>query len=192
MTRTPKIATVSAAVLALALTACSDGSETPDPTGSSSSETTSSSSPAAEPKDRSKQVFNSYTPPEIAASASGTMNAEYSSLPTAEVTFDVISVEATPDATILHYQLTSGEDVLTGTVAENWYRQPSLRVPGTHVRMQTLTASVPDLICVCTALQSMADQPEPQEVVYPPLPKDVDEIDVILQDLGPVTVPVTR
>lgn len=135
MTRTPTIAAVSAAVLALALTACTDDSDTPDPTGSSSSETTTSGSPSAEPKDRSKQVFNSYTPPEIAASTSGTMNSEYSSLPTAEVTFDAISVEATPDATILHYQLTPDEYALTGTNAEAWHRQPSLRVPGTHVRI---------------------------------------------------------
>lgn len=199
MTRTRTVAvSAAAAVLALTLSACSDDAESPDqPT--TSGEPTSSQSSTAEPKDRSKQVFDAYTPREdVLASTSGKVDIGAASLPPKEVTFEVTGLRATADATILRYQLTADESTMFGVTGEHWSQQPSLRVPGTNVRTQTLTASLPEYkdkrsdVCVCTALYNALTTPQPQEVVYPALPEDVTEIDVIFDDLDPVTVPVTR
>ena len=102
------------------------------------------------------------------------------------------------DSTILHYHLVSDSTTKFGMRGEFWPQQPALRVPGTDVRTQPITATLPggqgpaQEACVCTAVRDAFPEAQPQEVVYPPLSEDVDEIDVIFNDLDPVTVPVTR
>lgn len=199
-TRTRAVAvSATAATLALALTACSGDSEPDSTTPGSSETTTSQSSTAAPTKDRSKQVFDAYTPrQEVLGSTTGKVPTNNTSRPNTKVTFEVLAVEATADSTILRYQLTAEESEMLGIDGADWSYQPMLRVPGTHTREQSLTAALPEydgqksVVCVCTALTEVLPTPQPQEVVYPALPKDVQKIDVILDELDPVTVPVTR
>ncbi len=197
--RTSRKITVVAAVLALGgLTACSD--ESTSPSGGTSS---SSASPTAASKDRSEEVFSAYTPTKVIGSTSGTVNLGVGGgnpdVGGEKVTFEVTGVTATAESTILHYQLVADMKVDFRIRGEFWSQQPSLRVPGADSSMQSVTAALPgadgkdDLeVCACTAIYSAAEEPRPQSVVYPPLPKDVSEVEVILQALDPVTVPVTR
>ena len=200
MTRVKALTAIaSAAALALALSACTDGSDTnpSDPT-SSSGEPTTSRTATIEPKDRSQQVFDAYTPDKVIGSTSGKIRGFNSNRPSEDVTFEVLSVEATSDATILRFQLTATDSPLLHRTGADWTFQPTLRPPGAKVRTQTLTAALPKYdersydVCVCTSVYGAGSTPQPQEVVYPPLPTDVTEVDVILDELDPVTVPVSR
>lgn len=201
MTRTRTLAAATAAgLLALTLSACSDDSDTPGPTGSSSSGTTTSSSPAAKPKDRSKQIFDAYVPrEEVLAATSGDITIGVGTV--APVKFAVTSVRATSDSTILRYELssTSGQDELLGMRAQFWYDMPTLKVPGSDKKLQSVTASLPEgkrqeaqERCVCTSTDRFAPDPRPQMVMYPPLPEDATEVTITLDSLDPVTVPVKR
>lgn len=112
--KTPLVA-MTAAVLALTLSACSDEPDNPDQTTTTSSESTASQSPAPQPKDRSKQVFDAYTDQtKVLASTSGKVKSGPPGLPPQPVTFEVTGLEATADATILEYQLTADESTQLG------------------------------------------------------------------------------
>lgn len=202
MTRTVAVG-ATAAVLALALTACSDdtgdgSTETSSSTNSSSSSTTANSTP----QDRSTQVFDAYTPrDEVLATTSGNITIGVSSTNVAPVKFAVTSVRATSDSTILRYELssTSGEDELLGMSGRFWYDMPTLQTPGSDKKLQSVTASLPEgkfqgaqERCVCTSTDRFAPDPRPQMVMYPPLPKDATEVTITLDSLDPVTVPVSR
>ncbi|WEV77345.1 hypothetical protein O9K63_12185 [Janibacter cremeus] len=205
MTRSTKLATVTtAALLALALSACSGDSDTPEGSSSSSGTASSPSSETtdAATEDRSAEVFDSYEEAKVVGSTSGKVNLGVGGTDPQvggeEVTFEVTGVTASEGATTLHYQLLADEEVAFRVRGEFWSQQPSLRVPGSDVRMQSVTAKLPELdgeksdVCACTAVYSALTEPQPQEVVYPPLPEDVQEVEVILQELDPVTVPVSR
>lgn len=192
------VTTATATVLALTLSACSDESNSSNDPSSSSSGSTSSVTTPPEPKDRSSQVFDSFDDTtEVLGSSSGEITIGIGGVTTGEVTFEVTGVTATADSTVLHYQLVADEKISFVSRGAFWDEQPSLRIPGDDVRMQTVTAKLPNhdgepAMCACTSVREVLPEPQPQEVVYPPLPEDVEEIEVILEDLDPVTVPVSR
>lgn len=206
MTRTTRFVTTAAlAALALTLSACSDDSDTDTPSDPSSnaSESSSSQTTQFEPKDRSEAVFGEHEKSKVLGSATGKATLGVGSgdieMDGQKVTFEVTGVTASDDATVLHYQLVADEATAFRMRGEFWYDQPSLRMPGSDVRLQSLTVGLPGYkgvgetdICACTAVYSALTEPQPQSVVFPPLPKDANEVDVILQGLDPVTVPVTR
>lgn len=206
MTRaTTLAAATTATLLALTLSACSDDSDsspTDTSSGNGASDSSTSQSTTMEPKDRSKQIFDAYAPREEAlATTSGDITMGVSSTNVAPVRFAVTNVRATPDSTILRYELstTSGEDELLGMSASFWYDMPTLKVPGSGTMLQSVTASLPDgkfqgaqERCVCTSTDRFAPDPRPQMVMYPPLPEDATEVTITLDSLDPVTVPVTR
>lgn len=202
MTRTRAFAAAgTSALLALTLAACSDDSDSPTDPSSSSNASSSSSSDTSQAglQDRSDQVFDAYEgSAQVLGSTSGEVTMGIGGGRTGEVTFEVTDVTATADATVLSYQLVADRATRFGMRGEFWFQQPALRVPGEKVRSQPLTAALPEYrgetadTCVCTAVRDVLTEPQPQEAVYPPLPEDVDEIDVILNDLDPVTVPVSR
>lgn len=204
MTRTPKVVTATATVLlAFSLAACSDDSDNPtDPTGSSSESSSTSQSTSAAPKDRSDEVFGAYERPDVLGSTSGKVALGVGGgdpeLGGEKVTFEVTGVTASEDATVVRYQVVADKEIDFRMRGEFWYQQPSLRVPGSDVRLQSVTATLPEYdgesgeICACTAVYGAQEEPQPQSVVYPPLPDDAKKVEVILQELDPVTVPVTR
>ncbi|WP_338749331.1 hypothetical protein [Janibacter alittae] len=204
MTRTTTLAAAAAATLvAVTVSACTGDSST-DPTSSSSDTNSSQSdSSSATPVDRSDAVFDAYDGTTVLGSTTGTVNLGVGSgdpeVAGEEVTFEVTGVTASQEATVLHYQLVADERVDFRVRGEFWEQQPSLRVPGSDERMQSVTAALPPHgsdkgleVCACTAIYTTLTEPQPQEVVYPPLPEGTKKIDVILQELDPVTVPVTR
>lgn len=196
------VTTGAALLLALGLSACSGDSGSPESSTTDSSGSGSSShSSDATPTDRSKQVFDAYDAPDALGSTSGKVSLGIGGGSDEEaVTFEVTDVTATADATILGYQLTADDgDASFGMEGRFWYDQPSLQVPGSDVQLQTVTASVPrgksqaaQERCVCTSVRFAGEDPRPQTVMYPPLPKDATEVEVRLPGLDPVTVPVDR
>lgn len=203
MTRTRTFAAgATAAMLALTLAACSDDSGSSAETSTSGSgEPSGSSSSAMTPKDRSEQVFDSYTAPEVLGSTSGeVVLARTSSRSPDQVTFEVTGVSVTSDATILRYQIISDDGkALYGMEGQYWLDQPTLHVPGSDVQMQSVTAALPEgtrdpaeVTCVCTSVRHAGQDPRSQTTMYPPLPENATEIEVTFPGLDPVTVPVTR
>lgn len=198
----PLVTAGAALLLTIGLSACSDDADSPDGstsgTGGSSS---SSQSSSATPTDRSDQVFGAFEKPKALGSTSGKVSLGVGSGTSEEtVTFEVTGVRATTDATVLRYNLTTvGAEASFGMEGRFWYDQPSLQVPGSDAQLQTVTASLPkgstqeaQVRCVCTSVRSAGADPRPQTAMYPPLPQDADEVEVILPGLDPVTVPVTR
>lgn len=105
MTRAP-LAGAGALLLLLGLAACSDDAQPTSATSSSAGASTPTATPTGppEPRDRSAEVFDAYSPPEVLASTSGSVSLGISSgLDSDEVTFAVTGVRATEDATVLHY-----------------------------------------------------------------------------------------
>lgn len=201
MTRT-LAATATAAALALALAACSDDSDSSptDPTSGSGSSDSSTSQPAAAPKDRSDAVFSSYQKSDVLGSTSGTVRMGQFSTTPHEVDFEVTGVIAKSDATLLRYQLTAKDgDAQFYLRGEHWYDQPTLQVPGSDTKLQTVTGTVPEVWsrdaeerCVCTSTADAGPDPRSQTTLYPPLPEDATEVEITLPGLDPITVPVTR
>lgn len=200
MTRTTALA-AAAGLLTLTLAGCSDDSSSPGESTTGGSSEPSSSSSAMTPQDRSQQVFDSYTAPEVLGSTSGeVVLARTSSRSPDQVTFEVTGVSVTSDATILRYQITSDDgDALYGMEGQYWFDQPTLHVPGSDVRMQSVTAALPEgtrdpaeVTCVCTSVRHAGENPRSQTTMYPPLPEDTTEVEVTLPGLDPVTVPVAR
>lgn len=193
MTPSKMTAALAASLLTMSLAACTD---TPADDDSSSSSSDSSTSAAS--ADRSDEVFKaSKAKPKVLDSTSGEITIGIGGGTTGKVTFQVTGVTATSTSTVLHYQLVADEEITFVSRGAFWDQQPSLRVPGTKVRTQTVTATVPNHdgepeMCACTSVREVLTESQPQEAVYPALPKGVDTIDVILDDLDPVTVPVTR
>lgn len=202
MTRTRTLAAAATAgLLVLTLAACSDDSDSPDQTATGGSGGPSSSSNAMTPKDRSGQVFDSYTTPEVLGSASGEIVlARTSDRSPDQVTFEVTGVTVTSDATILRYQITADEgEALFGMEGQYWLDQPTLQVLGSEKTMQSVTAALPEGksdpaagTCVCTSVRHAGENPRSQTTMYPPLPEDATEVEVTLPGLDPVTVPVSR
>lgn len=204
MTRTTALAAAATAgLLTLTLAACSDNSDSSGEGTSTggSGEPSSSSSSAMPAKDRSEQVFDSYTSPEVLGSASGeVVLARTSSRNPDQVTFEVTGVTVTTDATTLRYQITSDDgDALFGMEGQHWFDQPTLHVPDSNVQMQPVTAALPEgtrdpaeVICVCTSVRHAGENPRSQTTMYPPLPADTTEVEVTLPGLDSVTVPVTK
>src|SRR5699024_6068483 len=95
------------------------------------------------PADRSEQVFDAYDEPGVLGSSAGEVAlARSSDRDPDEVTFEVTDVTVTPGATILRYQISTKDgDALMGMEGQHWYDQPTLHVPGTDNRMQSVTAA---------------------------------------------------
>lgn len=198
MTRTRTLAAgATAAVLALTLSACSDDSG-PDPkdptTGSNKSST---SQPTADLKDRSKQVFDRVKEPKTLGTAEGSVKTARGS--EGQVLFEVTEVTATPEATLLRYQLTAQNDTegLWWVAGRYWFDQPTLQAPGSDTKLQSVTGAVPidgdtEDRCVCTSVRFAGPDPRSQTTLYPPLPEDATKVKVTLPGLDPVTVPITR
>lgn len=199
MTPVKLTAGVAALLLTATLAACTDE---PDDNGTSSGSSTQSASSAA-PADRSDDVFSAARRPKVLATTSGTVNLgvgkgirQFEE----DVTFDVTGVRATSDGTVLSYQLTADDgSAIFGLEGRYWYDQPSLRLPGSTTRMQSVTAALPKGerdpardVCVCTSASRAGKNPTPQRVLYDQVPDGTEEIEVILPGLEPVTVPVTR
>lgn len=198
MTRTRSLAAGSAAaVLALTLSACSGDSESApnDPTTGSS--TSSTSQPTPELQDRSKQVLDDVEEPEALGTAEGTVRTARGS--EGQVLFEVTEVTATPEATLLRYQLTAQNDTggLWWVAGRYWFDQPTLQPPGAETKLQSVTGAVPvdgntENRCVCTSVRFAGPDPRSQTTLYPPLPEGAGEVEVTLPGLDPVTVPVSR
>lgn len=198
MTRSRTLAAgATAAVLALALSACSDDSESGPNEQTTGSSESSTSQPTADRSDRSQQVFGGVKEPTVLGAAEGAVKTARGS--EGQVLFEVTEVTTTPEATLLRYQLTAQKDSegLWWVAGRYWFDQPTLQAPGSDTKLQSVTGAVPvdgdtEDRCVCTSVRFAGQDPRSQTTLYPPLPEGATEVEVTLPGLDPVTVPVSR
>lgn len=195
MTSRPRLVLASAALVALALTGCTDDPTSPDPSGSASGSASASGSgsgsPSASPslQDRSAELLSGAAPLTEIARATAAPGSSY-----AGSTFTFYQLTRSDASTVLVWRVTGGTGSSSrDALVRQWEYYPVMVAGGKEYSVVTFDKQDDSWSAVSNpALRLDAGtQAPPQYALYPPLPAGTTEVTLKSRWFASVKVPVT-
>lgn len=193
MTFRPRLVLASAALVALALTGCTDDPTSPESSGSASGSASASGSvsPSASPRlqDRSAELLSGAAPLTEIARATAAPGSSY-----AGSTFTFYQLTRSEASTVLVWRVTGGADSSSrDALVRQWENYPVMVAGGKEYSVVTFDKQDDGWSAVSNPALRLDDGTEapPQYALYPPLPAGTTEVTLKGPWFASVTVPVT-